>query len=525
MAKDDEEILYKPSSNGPNREQLRRTLAKQLFFLTCITSFMSCLLLIYWIQVNEDCGLGGDICEADSPYTPEQLHLSLGANDHEYYVTWSTMEPAHTYLIWSRVSTQVEQVTKGVQWGRSIHSDSAEGKKRYKKYSYRASMSVNLDTEYKYRVVSCVDSYDGNNNTDAESVCDGISPKSLSEDMADFTSKEYRFRTKSFDDPNRALNMIFYGDLGLMNAQSVPRLTNEVEHNDLIIHNGDFAYDLDTEGGKYGDRFMRLMEPIAARIPYQTSVGNHEIAKNFSEYDHRFTMINRGPINHGVRNNFYYSFNAGPIHFVGFSTEFYYFLERTGVAPLVNQYNWLKEDLEHASSAEERAKRPWIIVFGHRPMYCSSRDHDDCSKDSNILRRGLPFVGGFALEKLFYDYGVDVEIYSHEHQYERFLPLYDGKVYNGSLDKPYHNAGAPAHIISGSAGCEEKLDPFEDHPAPGSIKRITDYGYTRLVASRCQIEFEQVSDDQEGTVVDRFVVSKNRQQNFPTSGPVLQGCQ
>uniref|UniRef100_A0A6G1SKV5 Purple acid phosphatase n=1 Tax=Aceria tosichella TaxID=561515 RepID=A0A6G1SKV5_9ACAR len=528
MAKDDEEVLYKPSTDETaTKEQLRlsrRTFIIHIFFLTFLISFLTCFCLIR-LQLDT-CNLGPEICEPNSPFTPEQLHLSLGANDHEYYVTWSTMEPADTYLIWNRASSKVLQVIKGEISEGHFDSDVEEGKK-YQKYSYRASMSVNLNTKYQYRVVSCVNMKKGDiinsDNSEIEGICDGLLEKG--EELitkANYSSKQYEFLTKSFDDPNRTLNLIFYGDLGLLNAQSVPRLTKEVENNDLIIHNGDFAYDLNTKHGKYGDRFMRLMEPIAARIPYQTTVGNHEIAANFSEYNHRFTMINRGAINHGAQNNFFYSFNAGPIHFVAFSTEFYYFLERVGLEPLVDQWNWLKEDLRHATSEEERAKRPWIIVFGHRPMYCSSRDNDDCSKDSNILRRGLPFVGGFALEKLFYDFGVDVEMYSHEHEYERFFPIYDGKFYNDSL--AYQNAKAPAHIISGSAGCQERLDPFNGDHVPGSARRISDYGYTRLVASRCKLEFQQVSDDQNGTVVDQFVISKNRQQNFPTLGPVLEGC-
>jgi hypothetical protein len=521
MAKDDEEILYKTDETSKCCSRRRHVCCLRLFMLVCSATLLFCFLRLKFQA--EICTLGTDVCEPASAHTPEQLHLSLGANDHEYYVTWATMEPSDTYLVWSRVSSNVLQVIKGDRFDGHFDSDRPEGKK-YHKYSYRASMSVNLNTDYRYRVVSCVDTEKGHGDI-AESACDqllGDGPGLIA--RANYSSREYVFRTKSFNDPDRKLSMVFYGDLGLLNAQSVPRLTKEVERNDLMIHNGDFAYDLNTEQGKYGDRFMRLMEPIAARVPYQTSVGNHEIAGNFSEYNHRFTMINRGPINPGAQNNFFYSFNAGPVHFVAFSTEFYYFLDRCGLAPLVNQYNWLKEDLSKAASPEERAKRPWIIVFGHRPMYCSSRDHDDCSKDSNILRRGLPQVGGFALEKLFYDFGVDVEIYSHEHQYERFLPLYDGKVYNGSLKEPYHNPGAPTHIISGSAGCQERLDPFEGHPAPGSITRISDYGYTRLVASKCKLEFEQVSDDREGTVVDQFVVTKDYQQNYPTRGPMLQGC-
>ena len=33
------------------------------------------------------------------------------------------------------------------------------------------------------------------------------------------------------------------------------------------------------------------------------------------------------------------------------------------------RYNWLKQDLARAN--DNRLAVPWIIVFGHRPMYCN----------------------------------------------------------------------------------------------------------------------------------------------------------
>lgn len=57
----------------------------------------------------------------------------------------------------------------------------------------------------------------------------------------------------------------------------------------------------------------------------------------------------------------------------------------------------------------------------------------------------------FALEDLFYKYGVDLEFWAHEHSYERMWPLYDYKVYNGSREEPYTNPKAPVHIVVGSA--------------------------------------------------------------------------
>ena len=71
--------------------------------------------------------------------------------------------------------------------------------------------------------------------------------------------------------------------------------------------------------------------------------------------------------------NMFYSFDWGKVHFVSVSTEYYYFLNY-GVGPLYSQYQWLEEDLATANRPENRAERPWVVVFGHRPMYCSTTD-------------------------------------------------------------------------------------------------------------------------------------------------------
>lgn len=266
----------------------------------------------------------------------------------------------------------------------------------------------------------------------------------------------------------------------------------------MVLHVGDFAYNLDTDDGEVGDEFFRQLEPVAAYVPYMAAVGNHEAASNFTHYVNRFTMPD-------TDDNLFYSFDLGSAHFVIFSTEFYFSTEY-GWNQIRNQWNWLIEDLTKANN--NRAKVPWILTFGHRPMYCSDFDGDDCTKYESIIRTGLPKTHAYGLEKLFYEYAVDVEFWAHEHTYERMWPVYNRTVYNGTMS-PYVNPLAPVHIVSGSAGCRENTDTFVTNPGPWSARRSTDYGFGMLrVHNATHIHFRQVAAAKD-EVQDDFWIEKN----------------
>lgn len=55
----------------------------------------------------------------------------------------------------------------------------------------------------------------------------------------------------------------------------------------------------------------------------------------------------------GNTDSLMYSFNMGPVHFIGISTELYYFMNY-GLKQLVNQYEWLEKDLMEATQPENR---------------------------------------------------------------------------------------------------------------------------------------------------------------------------
>ncbi len=79
----------------------------------------------------------------------------------------------------------------------------------------------------------------------------------------------------------------------------------------------------------------------------------------------------------------------------------------------------------------------------------------------------------------------------------RLWPIYNWAIFNGSLTEPYKNPGAPAHVISGSAGCFSKHNPFLNQTQIYSAFRSDDYGYSRMkIINTTHLYIEQVSDDQ-----------------------------
>ncbi|XP_030641288.1 acid phosphatase type 7 [Chanos chanos] len=405
---------------------------------------------------------------------PEQVHISYPGVEGSMVITWTTL-------------SVTESIVEYGQWGRKMFQFTAKGnstlfvdggREKRKMYIHRVILTQLVPgTAYLYH-------------------CGSDSGWS---DLFYFTA----LRETWTDGPRFAL----FGDMGNENPQSLARLQKETQAGiyDIILHIGDFAYDMHEDDGKIGDEFMRQVESIAAYVPYMTCPGNHEEAYNFSHYRNRFSMP-------GDTESLWYSWNVGPAHIISFSTEVYFYLGY-GLELLFKQYSWLKNDLEEANRPENRAVRPWIITMAHRPMYCSNDDKDDCTKFESYVRLGrndtTPVAPG--LEDLFYRYGVDLELWAHEHTYERLWPVYGFKVFNGSTEEPYVNPKAPVHIITGSAGCREKHDGFIPKPREWSAFRSTDYGYTRMqVINSTHLYLEQVSDDQYGKVIDSIMLVKER---------------
>ena len=105
------------------------------------------------------------------------------------------------------------------------------------------------------------------------------------------------------------------------------------------------------------------------------------------------------------------------VHFAAINTEMYYDYVDEETPPDYSsqraaQYAWLDHDL-----AKARANCDWVIVYGHRPMYCSDVDSlGDCTSDAQVLREG--YKGQFGMDDIIARHHVDIYFTAHEHSYE-----------------------------------------------------------------------------------------------------------
>merc|ERR1719443_2159879 len=117
------------------------------------------------------------------------------------------------------------------------------------------------------------------------------------------------------------------------------------------------------------------------------------------------------------------------MHYISISTELWFGVHDNKTTR-ETQLAWLKKDL--AAANKNRDQIPWIVIEGHRSVYCSC--DGDCDSAAVTVRNDL--------EPIMFEYGVDFFINGHEHNYERSYPLYKGKSVRSNVDPT-----APIYIV------------------------------------------------------------------------------
>lgn len=264
-------------------------------------------------------------------------------------------------------------------------------------------------------------------------------------------SEERVFETLPFPSPNNYPRRIaVVGDLGLTSNSSTTLDHLIANDPSMVLMVGDMAYaNQYLTTGERGvscyscafpdapiretyqprwDGWGRFMEPLTSRIPMMVIEGNHEIEPQaggitFKSYTERFAVPSQES---GSKSSFYYSFDAGGMHFVMLGAYVDYNVTSA-------QYAWLREDLHKI----DRSLTPWLVAAWHAPWYNSYSSH---YQEFECMRQQM--------ESLLYNYGVDIVFSGHVHAYERM-----NRVYNYTLDQC-----GPVYITVGDGGNIEKVD-------------------------------------------------------------------
>lgn len=253
-------------------------------------------------------------------------------------------------------------------------------------------------------------------------------------------------------------------DLGVVNDIALAPMVEATAAGefDAVLHSGDFAYDLQDNGGELGNTFMNGIQPIASALSYAVGPGNHEADSDssFAQYQARFAgaAMTAGAAS-GSNTALYYSYNDGLAHITVIDSEQFYY----DPASVDAQYTWLAGDL----AAVDRTATPWLIVLAHKGYWMKKTNYT-------------------TYMDLFHTYGVDLVLAGHEHMYERTFPV-------GAQTKPHPecmdttgpvNVYQPCdnrtiYVITGSPGCSGGIDT-SSAPADALAFSLSAYGYGKL---------------------------------------------
>ncbi|KAK3390054.1 Metallo-dependent phosphatase-like protein [Podospora didyma] len=334
-----------------------------------------------------------------------------------------------------------------------------------------------------------------------------------------------------------------------LNHTTIGRLASTVDSYEFIVHPGDIGYADDWIlkahnwfDGKDGyqaitEEFFNQLAPISGRKLYMTSPGNHEAScqevpltsglcpagqKNFTDFINRFgqtmpTAFASTSANETAKINankakllanppFWFSFEYGMVHVVMIDTEtdFTDAPDQPGGSAALNagpfgrypaqQLEFLAADL----ASVDRAVTPWVIVAGHRPWYSTGSSSDRCE----------PCRAAF--EPLLYKYGVDLAIFGHVHNSQRFAPTYNKVADPAGMNNPK----APMYIVAGGAGNIEGLSGAGTNLTYNRFVYADEFSYATvnlLDAQRLQVDFIRSED---GALLDRSVLFKKHGQRF-----------
>lgn len=285
-----------------------------------------------------------------------------------------------------------------------------------------------------------------------------------------------QFRTAA---PSTAPSLTFtamgdFGTGGSAQRNVLTRLSESGRAGELLLALGDNAYESGTEQ-EFQDRMFTPMAALLRQVPLFPSPGNHEYVTNQGQpYLDNFYL----PANNPAGTERYYSFDWGPVHFVALDSNCAIGLASSDRCTLAAQKSWVAQDLA-------ATRQPWKVAFFHHPPW-SSGEH---GSQLTMRREFGP---------LFEQYGVDLVLTGHDHNYERSKPMKgDAVASSGTRGITY--------VVVGSGGANLRTFP-SSQPSWTAYRNNTDAGYLEVTVSGGTLAARFYNSS--GTLKDSFTLSK-----------------
>ena len=286
-------------------------------------------------------------------------------------------------------------------------------------------------------------------------------------------------------------------------------------HTDVWLWTGDNVYSDGTDQ-EYQDKMFEIYPKIFRNTVACPAPGNHDYGAidaltHDGPYYQNFTMTKNGEAG-GVPSGQegYYSFNYGNVHFISLNSEnFLWVFSSTS-----DMANWLRADL--AANTQ-----PFVIAYWHQPPYTrGSHDSDDAFGRMYFMRTNI--------NPILEQYGVDLVLNGHSHNYERsylikghygnantFDPfsmvvnnasgkLSAGEAYTKYTVGPNANMGT-VYTVIGNSGQSSSGNPL-DHPVMYYDEQGT-CGFMTIDVNGLQLDAKYF--DQAGVLKDNFTIIKS----------------
>ncbi|GER28783.1 purple acid phosphatase [Striga asiatica] len=335
-------------------------------------------------------------------YGPEQISVSLSSTYDSVWISWITGE----FQIGNNIKPlSPKTVASVVHYGKLTYPMTLEAKGQSLVYSQLYPFEGLQN--YTSGIIHHVLLTGLEPNTSYQYMCGDPSIPAM--------SGIYHFKTMPASCPKSYPSRIaVMGDLGLT-YNSTSTVDHLVSNNpDLILLVGDVSYaNMYLTNGTGSDCYYcsfadtpihetyqprwdywgRFMQQVISKIPIMMVQGNHDIEeqvenKTFASYSSRFAF----PSNEsGSSSPFYYSFNAGGIHFIVLGGYVAYNKSD-------DQYKWLQKDLAKV----DREVTPWLVATWHPPWYTTFTAH---YREAECMK--------VAMEDLLYKNGVDIVFNGH----------------------------------------------------------------------------------------------------------------